>query len=289
MKKFQKIYCIEKTTDFERVEKKEILASDLLHARRVKNHENHRQFMDYFLGEIQKHCTNFQLIKDRDMKKIHPTKNDLIISCGGDGTFLACAQDYFGTTLLGVNTNYLPNDPIFGSIGALTNINKNNLDKKLDEFLAEKYTQKKWRRLTAKIGGKNMLRYAVNDIFIGQEVSYKTCYCSLQSPKHKSEFFCSGILGCTGVGSHSWYRNAGGTPFGRSLDNFAYLVLNPNVKSPLPDYSEILAGQDSIKIRSLKEKVVVVFDSRDSVTVGVNEEIEVFLDHNNPIKVIDFS
>jgi NAD kinase len=288
VKNFQNIYCIEKTTDFERVQKKELVESSLLNIRRKKNHENHEQFMAHFLKKIQTHFPKLQTIKDRDMKKIKPTKDDLVISCGGDGTFLACAQDYFDATLLGVNTNYLPQDPIFGSVGALTSINKENLDQKLEAFLKGAYTRKKWRRLAAKVGEKKIPHFAVNDIFVGPAFSYKTCYCSLKSPKHRSEFFCSGILSCTGVGSHSWYRNAGGTPFGRSLDNFAYLVLTPDIKSLLPEYSEILTGKESIDIFSLKAKILLVFDSRESITVGVNEKIKIFLDHKKPIKVIDF-
>lgn len=288
MPNFQNIYCIEKTTDYERVQKKEILPSQLLDARRKENHQNHILFMDNFLTSIQKIFPNTKLVKDKTMKNITPTKDDLIISCGGDGTFLACAQDYLNATLLGINTNYIPTDSIFGSLGALTNINKENITQRIQQLAEQKYSLKKWKRLSAKVGEKKVGCYAVNDIFVGQKISYKTCYCSLHSPKHYSEFSCSGILSCTGVGSHSWYRNAGGTPFGRSLDNFAYLVLSPNVKSPMHEYAEILAGYEQLRIRSLKSDVVIAFDSREFVFGKVNDTITIFLDKKKPIKVIDF-
>ena len=288
MTNFKNIYCIEKTTEFERVQKKEILPNELLDSRRIENHKNHSQFMDNFLTNIQKFSPNIQLVKDKKMKSIQPTKEDLVISCGGDGTFLACAQDYFDATLLGVNTNYLPRDPIFGSLGALTSINKQNLPQRIQQLLTNKYTLRKWKRLTAQLSKKKIKYYAVNDIFVGQKISYKTCYCHLESPKHQSEFSCSGILSCTGVGSHSWYRNAGGTPFGRSLDNFAYLVLNPNTKSPIHEYSEILTGQENIIICSFKDEIVIAFDSRETIVGKVNEKIKIFLDDKKPIKVINF-
>ena len=286
---FKNIYCVEKTTDFDRVKKKEFLHSDLLASRRRLNHENHRRFMDSFLDVMQKNFSNIKLINDINMKTIAPNSQDLVISCGGDGIFLACAQDYLKATLLGVNTNYLPKDSIFGSFGALTSIDKTNLKKRIDQLYQQKYQIKEWRRLSAEMEGKKLAPYAVNDIYIGRKLSYKTCYYSFQSPKYNGEFFCSGILSCTGVGSHSWYRNAGGTPFGRSLNSFAYLILAPNVKSPFFQYSEILAGNEEISICSLKDDIVVVFDSRELVHARVTQEIKIFLDHNMPIKVIDFS
>ena len=288
MNNFQNIYCVEKTTAFERVKEQKIQPTNLLAARRINNHKNHTQFMSFFLQKLQKNFNNFQLIKDKEMKNIQPNTKDLVISCGGDGTFLACAQDYLHTTLLGINTNYLPQDIIFGSLGALTSINKNNLEKRWKQLVEQNYTLKRWKRLTVKIDENYSHHYAVNDIFIGKKTAYKACYCSLESNKHFSEFFCSGILSCTGVGSHSWYRNAGGTPFGRSLDSFAYLVLNPNIKSPLPETSEIISGKESIKIKSLKDEIIVAFDSRDSIAVPVNKEIEILLDDKNPIKVVNF-
>ena len=154
-------------------------------------------------------------------------------------------------------------------------------------MLAGEFSIQNWKRLAATINSKKIPHYAVNDIFIGNQKAYRTCYLSLQTKRYYSEFFCSGILSCTGVGSNAWYRNAGGNPFDKNLNAFSYLVLNPQTKITTPCSSEILAGSENITLRTLRDNIIICFDSRTEIATHINDEIKVFLDNTKPIKVIN--
>ena len=290
MHNFKKIYCVEKTTLLERISRDKKSLSNMqkspLQKRIEKNHKNHNLFMEIFKKILLKKEPKAVFIKDSQIKKIHPRKNDLVISCGGDGNFLSCAQNYLNATFLGINTTYIPQDPVFGSQGALTNINKENLSEKWQKFLNQDYSIQNWKRLSASINGKKLKKYAVNDIYIGNQMSYLTCFFSLQTPEHTSEFFCSGVLTCTGVGSNAWFRNAGGNPFAKNLNAFSYLVLTPQAKTPPARVSEILAGGQKIKLRILKDKMVVCLDSREIFFTRMGDEVEIFLESDNFMPVI---
>lgn len=288
MQKFRQIYCVEKTTLFERIKNnpKHNRIKDDLTNRVRQNHNNHCDFMEVFKKKLKDQFPKATILKDEQLDKIKTTEEDLIITCGGDGSFLNCAQKFRDSFLLGVNTNYLPNDLIFGSLGALTTINKKNLERKWKAFCKGNYSTQKWQRLAAKINGKKVNQYSVNDIFIGSPRSYLTCYFSLETNSHQSEFFCSGILTCTGTGSNAWYRNAGGSPFDKNLNAFSYLVLSPQAKTPPSCISEILSDSNKLILRVLKDQVILCFDSRKEIKTFINDEIEIFLDENKPIKVI---
>ena len=98
--------------------------------------------------------------------------------------------------------------------------------------------------------------------------------------------FCIGVLTCTGVGSNAWFRNAGGNPFAKNLNAFSYLVLTPQAKTPPARVSEILAGGQKIKLRILKDKMVVCLDSREIFFTRMGDEVEIFLDSDNFMPVI---
>ena len=290
MHNFKKIYCVEKTTLLERISQDKKSLSSVqkspLQKRIEKNHKNHNLFMDFFKKILLQKEPKAVFIKDHQMQTILPRKNELVISCGGDGNFLSCAQKYLEATFLNINTTYIPQDPVFGSQGALTNINQENLSEKWQKFLAQDYSIQSWKRLSASINGKKIKKYAVNDIYIGNQMAYLTCFFSLQTPEHISEFFCSGVLACTGMGSNAWFRNAGGNPFAKNLNAFSYLVLHPQAKTPPARVSEILDGKQKIKLRILKDKMVVCLDSRGVISTKIGDEIEIFLESDNFIPVI---
>ena len=123
---------------------------------------------------------------------------------------------------------------MFGSQGALTNINKENLSEKWQKFLDQDYSIQNWKRLSASINGKKLKKYAVNDIYIGK-MSYLTCFFSLQTPEHTSEFFCSGVT-CTGVGSNAWFRNVVVIRLQKTLMPLVILCLLPKPKHHLLEY-----------------------------------------------------
>lgn len=229
-----------------------------------------------------------QFLSEDSMNSISPGVNDLVISCGGDGTFLSCAQKYQTSALLGMNSDY-QHKPGSGSYGALTSTNYLNLKKNLGYLKAQEFSISTWNRLQASINGKLIERYAVNDIYFGQKIAYQTCDLRITQTGINEEFNCSGVLCCTGMGSHAWYYNAGGSPFSNELDAFGFQVLFPNLKRPLRFTSGIVASRYDLLIIPERDHYVLSYDSKlDVIETFLGDEIRLFLAPDNAVRVVSF-
>ncbi len=86
---------------------------------------------------------------------------DILVSMGGDGTFLATAREVgaVGTPLLGIN---------LGSLGFLTQLRANQLTTALDAIVAGEYQIEERILLETRIEGKPRLDnpYALNDVVV---------------------------------------------------------------------------------------------------------------------------
>lgn len=86
---------------------------------------------------------------------------DILVSMGGDGTFLASARavEKQDTPLLGIN---------LGSLGFLTQFHQKHLEKALDAIVAGEYQIEERMLLKAHIAGKKELDnpYALNDVVV---------------------------------------------------------------------------------------------------------------------------
>jgi len=218
------ILCLLKTTQYEHYQRNG-LWKKLSKERKsclLQEHQQHRSFVEQFKKTIRKLGLNVTFTKaTADINK----KYTLVMTIGGDGTFLDAAQ-YSGTIpLLGLNSNYQEN-PKLGSVGALASINKTNILEKLLKIKKGAYHLHKAARLSVTINGKKVKHTAVNDMFIGNEKSYKSSDISVIWNKKTERFNCSGIIICSPIGSRAWYRNAGGKPF--SDKHLAFLVREPN-------------------------------------------------------------
>jgi NAD kinase len=196
--------------------------------------------------------------KDKNLKNISYDSFDLILTLGGDGTFLTAAQYSLNTPILGINSFPHPH-PKKGSIGALTSVSINVINEAFAKLQKNEFTIEKWPRLSAEIDGQLIPGLAVNEIFFGPVEQDKICDFKLIL-NNKSEIFPSGgIIISTSKGSTSWYQNAGGNPFENSL---GFLVREPN-KNRDPTFTQ---GLISLKEETLIEtgggQTFLSFDSR---------------------------
>ncbi|MGK0289978.1 MAG: NAD kinase [bacterium] len=139
------------------------------------------------------------------------------------------------------------------------------------------------------MNGELVDRLAVNDVFIGNPISYETCDLSLSVDGEEENFLCSGLITCTGMGSHAWYYNAGGSPFSNELDGFGFRVLIPNIKRALNYSSGVVTSNHELVVCPNRDGYIVSFDSRpDVITTHIGDEIRIILAKDNPVKVITF-
>jgi len=294
MSRFQNIFCIIKLSEFDyhnSSDLRQTLFNRLNGSKREQIKES-RDNQEHFIEKLKaiSKALNLKIsyIAEKDIDTIEPSVNDLIISCGGDGTFLSCAQRFENSILLGMNSDYNPKAGL-GSFGALTSTNRLNLEKHLQRLLDGDFFIDKWNRLQVKINDILIDRYCVNDIYYGQKISYQTCDITVHQTGIAQDFNCSGILCCTGMGSHAWYYNAGGSPFSNDIDAFGFRVLFPNLKRPLEFSSGIVSSRNELIIVPEGEGYILSFDSKpDVITTQLGDEIRVFLEPNKAVRVISF-
>lgn len=295
MPPFRNIYCIIKLSelDYYKVHDRDSARLEKLSESKRKeideSHKNQKDFLDR-LKEIDKEL-GLQIIyvNEQDCDQIQPTAEDLILTAGGDGTFLKVAQRFDHVPLLGMNSDHKPKAG-YGSHGALTKIKKTNLRSRLKKLKRGEFEMDRWNRLEACINGRHVGRYAINDIYYGQKISYKTCNIIVEQSGQIEEFNSSGILCCTGMGSHAWHYNAGGSPFSNDLDAFGFRVLFPNLKRPLKFTSGIVSARNQVVITPERDHYVLCFDSHDDVIeTELGDKIAIRLAPEQAIQVIRFN
>ena len=291
--KFQTVFCIVKTSGLERYNAKdEIKAKYGKLSERIKNristgHENHYSLLERFKKYVAHRGIEIRFCREDSIGDISPRPNDLVISFGGDGTFLSCAQHFPTSPLLGINSDYRVDSIAEGSYGALTTVNSANFDRKLDVIFDNRYSFAKWHRLTAKLNGKQLSGSAVNEIFIGNPIAYESCDISIDLEGRSEDFLCSGAIFCTGMGSHAWFKAAGGVPFGNELNAFGFMVIMPNYKEQLLFSSGMLSSSSSIVIRPNRDNYILSFDSKhDTIKLRVGDKIEIGMNDTEPLHVL---
>lgn len=294
MSRFQNIFCVIKLSEFDYHNSSDLRKTmfNRLHESKRDQIKESRDNQAHFIEKLTQFSKKLNLqinyIPEKDIDSIKPAANDLIISCGGDGTFLSCAQRFQNSILLGMNSDYNPKAGL-GSFGALTSTNRLNLEKHLQRLINGDFFIDKWNRLQVKINDKLIDRYCVNDIYYGQRISYQTCDITVHQTGIVQDFNCSGILCCTGMGSHAWYYNAGGSPFSNDIDAFGFRVLFPNLKRPLEFSSGIISSRNELLMIPEAEGYILSFDSKpDVIPTQLGDEIRVFLAPNKAVRVLSF-
>lgn len=294
MPNFENIYCVIKRSELDYYQSSDSRLAmfnrvSLITQEKVKSsHKNQSKF----IADLKDLSNNLSLkinyLEESEMDRIDPKSNDLVISCGGDGTFLSCAQKYQDSILLGMNSDYSPKAG-YGSYGALTTINRTNLKSHLVRLSKGDLVIDQWSRLQVKINGKLIDRYAVNDIYLGHNIAYKTCDITVLQSGIEQEFNCSGMLACTGMGSHAWHYNAGGSPFSNELDAFGFRVLFPNLKIPMKYSSGIVSSRHELIIIPQRDDYIISFDSKsDVIETQLGDEIRISLAKDHAVKVVLF-
>lgn len=164
---------------------------------------------------LKKYKRNYKSINRINLKRKHIKNFNLIITVGGDGTFLRTSHHlYCSIPILAVNANPKRKEGFF------TRANRNNFEKKFLKLLKGKAKLKHLPRLSAIINKKQIKDLAVNEIFIGHHKPYRVSSLTINNSFYK----CSGLLASTGAGSNAWIHSAGGKKMPLNSKKIQYLI-----------------------------------------------------------------
>ncbi len=143
---------------------------------------------------------------------------DLLISVGGDGTFLDASHALKDVPALGVNSSRS------SSFGHFCMANRENFSSILDQIETEMITPLSILRLGIEINGEPIKELVLNEILVAHSSPAATSRYLIEVGEHKEEQRSSGIWVSTPAGSTGSLRSAGGTIMGLPERKFQYKV-----------------------------------------------------------------
>lgn len=158
-------------------------------------------------------ATEIECFWKNNLMKNDFEKKDLIITIGGDGTFLSASHFIRDQLIIGINDNPKRSE------GALTSINIKDLKNKLKKISKEKFKIINATRIEVKLLQKNKCvttEHALNEVYFGNINPHHTSKYTINFKNKKEIQTSSGVLVSTGTGSGAWYKSMGGRNFSKT-------------------------------------------------------------------------
>jgi len=178
--------------------------------------------------------------------------SDFVIVLGGDGTILdkATVCAIYDTPLVGIN---------LGSIGYLTDVDKNDGYLAIQNILNKKYNLQKRMMVETIIAGKK--HYALNDICVLKSNNAKLITFDIYiNDEYIDTFRADGVIVSTPSGSTAYNLSAGGPIVKPDLD---IMVITPICPYKMYSRSLVVSGSDIVKISS-NDNVLVSVDGNNT-------------------------
>lgn len=188
------------------------------------------------------------------------TKVDLLLSLGGDGTFLSAARMVrgAGTPILGVN---------LGRVGFLADVTLESLHRILDEILRREYSYRRRMLIQVEVwkGRHRLLEdIALNDVAIAGQMGYQMVDLRVSAQgRFLTDYWVDGLIFSTPTGSTAYSLSAGGPIIHPSADSILITPMNPTSLSVRP---LVLPEYMTITVRS---------------NLGADTEVKMFVDGRN--------
>lgn len=218
---------------------------------------------------------NSKFVQRRNLKKRDFSKRDLVITIGGDGTFLRAALFIKDKKLiLGVNADCKMKEGFFLAC------NRKNFRRNIKKFLDGKFKVFKLARLNAFINNKKIPDLALNEFYVGSDREYITSRYYLQIGHIKERHKSSGLLIATPSGSNAWISSCGGKRLNILARKFEYVVREP--------YKGKINGNYKLKKGVLKEghTIKIISDMSKGFLIADSLGTEHFFKKNDKIKIM---
>lgn len=205
----------------ERQDLKELHAQKHITTKTLKHaHQEHNKAIDLVKKTLENHKINYHVEQRHLVENI--SGFDLVITIGGDGTFLRTSHFIKNQFIIGVNSS--PKH----SVGALCSINAKMFPKKIQEILAGDFNVRELPRMKITINGNAVQSEAINDVLFTNHSPAATSRYFLRVGRKMEEHKSSGIWVSTMTGSTAAIQAAGGMKMATRFDkHLQYLVREP--------------------------------------------------------------
>ncbi len=219
-----------------------------------KAHDEHQAALEKIERILRRHGINYT--KCSRGRRINFAKYGLIITVGGDGTFLEAARGITHQMIIGVNSA-----PSF-SVGKLCVANEANFETVIRRITDKNFQTVHWQRLRLNLKGHSRCVDCVNDVLIchGNPAAMSRYYLNIGNIKEEQR--SSGLWVSTAVGSSGAIQSAGGKVLGAEEKKIQYMPrelydgFNPSHHLK----GDILSGGEIITITSLMHQGMIFAD-----------------------------
>ena len=184
----------------------------LLHIRR--SHNTHYQTLSFVKDVLKKRRIAARVFFRGE--SFNPKKYDLVISVGGDGSFLEASHRLDDQMILGVNSDQNH------SVGKLCIANRANFEKCFDKILSGHFYIQKLNRLKIYFNGAPLKFFVLNDILISHICPAAMSHYVLKIGKTVERQRSSGVWVSTAAGSSAAIHSAGGRPMKQASAQLQY-------------------------------------------------------------------
>jgi NAD+ kinase len=192
---------------------------------RVKvSHQEHYRMVEQIEQELSKLNLNYQsVVRGALPNHIRPEEADLVISVGGDGTFLDVSHHVLSTPVLGVNS------ATSSSFGHYCLCNENNLAPTLSAIISGQLEPKRLLRLEVSINGLVLPELILNEVLLCHPNPAGTSRYFIEIGDIKEEHRSSGLWIGPPSGSTGALRAAGAEvlPIVSPSRKYQYVVREP--------------------------------------------------------------
>jgi NAD+ kinase len=147
-------------------------------------------------------------------------KYDIIITIGGDGTFIRASHYTFTTPILGINSS--PS----ASVGYFCIANKENIKEILESIKENKWNIRYFNRIKVMKSKKELPIYALNDVLFSPINPASTSKYIIKINKYEEIQKSSGVWITTYIGQTAGYKSAKGKKFS-SKNTIAFIIREP--------------------------------------------------------------
>lgn len=183
-------------------------------------HDEHYETLKKLESKLEKRKIQFVSRARADLREM-ADDYDLVISVGGDGTFLEASHFIRNVPLLGVNSAR------HSSFGHFCIGNIENLDQVLDDLQAGKLEPHGLLRLQIVLNGKPLPELVTNEVLVCHSNPAGTSRYYLEIDGFAEEQRSSGIFIGTPSGSTGSIKSAGGEIMPITTQQFQYVVREP--------------------------------------------------------------
>jgi len=184
------------------------------------SHERHLQTLESVCDVLRQRkfeVTTLLRSKIEDLQRVD-RRFRLVVSVGGDGTFLDCSHHLWKTPLLGVNS-----DPQ-QSVARLSGSDKASFSRVLDGYLCGAIKPSLLWRLDFFINGRKNTIPVMNDLLISTLSPAGTSRYILKAGSRLEEQMSSGVWISSAAGSTAAVLSAGGKPFEATAKQFQFVA-----------------------------------------------------------------